>query len=194
MQKNIYKEDQGNDFGKWDDPVSWFLYHYSIKKILDKISIPENVADYGGANGILKDHIPGIISIDIDPSKNPDIEADILKYKGDHELIIIRFVLHYLNDYEVIKLFDHINSYHKGEILIIQFCNNDLRSKYYNSRNEFKYFRTEDQMEKLLPEGFKKIFSKMIGITPEFYQNRLNISDTIPHIENINAYYYEHNN
>ena len=133
---------------------------YSIKKILEKISIPDNVADYGGANGILKDHIPGIISIDIDPSKNPDIEADILKYKGDHDLIIIRFVLHYLNDYEIIKLFDHINSYHKGEILIIQFCNNDLRSKYYNSRNEFKYFRTEDQMENLLPGGFKKIFTR----------------------------------
>lgn len=190
MQKNIYKEDCKTNFGKWNYQVSKFMYFDSIKEILSKINIPNKVADYGGANGILKQFIPNIITIDIDESKKPDIVDNILTHKGTYDLIIIRYVLHYLNDYQVLQLFKNIKQYHKGSILVIQFCNNDLKSKYYNSKNEFKYFRTENQLEKLLPKS-KKIYSKKYMVTNDFYRNRLQIKNTIEHEEILNAYYYK---
>tara|TARA_R110000751_G_scaffold73709_2_gene149116 strand:+ start:28165 stop:28746 length:582 start_codon:yes stop_codon:yes gene_type:complete len=188
MPKITYKEDQGKAFGKWTDKISRYIYFDSLELILSDITIPDNVADYGGANGNIKEFIPQAITIDIDSSKDPDINADILEYKGEHKLIIIRYVLHYLNDYEVIKLFKHIKSYHKGEILIIQFCNNDLISKYENSKNEFKYFRTEYQLEQLIPKESNLIFKEDIEITKDFYKNRLNLSGAKSHEETINAY------
>lgn len=187
MQNKIYKEDKGKDFGKWSDSTSKLMYFDSIKDILKKIDINGKVADYGGANGILKEFIPNIITIDIDKTKNPDIIDNILTHKGNYDLIIIRFVLHYLSDYEVLELFENINKYHKGKILIIQFTNEDLKSKYKNSINEFKYFRTKIQLEKLLPK-FNNIYSINYECTKEFYFNRLNIKNGINHIEEINAY------
>jgi len=189
MQTKIYKEDSGINFGKWNDPVSKLMYFDSTKDILSKIKIPKIVVDYGGANGILKKFIPDIISIDIDKSKNPDIIDNIITHKGKYDLIIIRFVLHYLNDYEVLQLFENIKKYHKGKVLIIQFCNDDLKNKYFNSKNEFKYFRTQSQLKALLPKC-NKIYSTDYICTPEFYKNRLNINNTVEHIEIINAYEY----
>jgi hypothetical protein len=187
MQNIIYKEDNGIDFGKWSDNTSKLMYFDSVKDILSKIDTKGKIADYGGANGILKQFIPNIISIDIDASKNPDIVDNILTHNGNYDLIIIRFVLHYLNDYEVLKLFKNIEKYHKGKILIIQFTNEDLKSKYYNSKNEFKYFRTKNQLQKLLPK-FKNIYSIKYECSIEFYKNRLNIENAKNHIEEINAY------
>ena len=135
----------------------------------------------------MKNFIPNIIVIDIDKSKNPDIVDNIITHEGVYDLIIIRFVLHYLNDYELLLLFDNIKKYHKGEILIIQFTNEDLKSKYYNSKNEHKYFRTKYQLEKLLP-NFKNIYSIEYECTKEFYKNRLNIENAINHKEQLNAY------
>jgi hypothetical protein len=188
MQKKIYKQDKGLNFGKWSDKTSKLIYFDSVKDILSKIELPKKIADYGGANGILKEFIPNIISIDIDASKQPDIIDDIITHKGNYNLIILRFVLHYLNDYEVLQLFENIQNYHKGQILIIQFCNEDLKSKYANSKNEFKYFRTENQLLKLLPDC-EKIYSKKYICTKEFYKNRLNIDTDIEHKEILNAYY-----
>lgn len=184
MQKQTFKEDKGVNFGKWNDTVSRFMYFDSTKEILNKIKVPNKVADYGGANGNLKTFIPNSVSIDIDKSKKPDICDNILTHKKKYQLIIIRFVLHYLNDYEVLQLFNGI----KSPVLLIQFCNNDLKRKYANSKGEFKYFRTEQQLEALLPK-FKKIYSKEYTVTKEFYKNRLGILNGVPHKEKINAYY-----
>ena len=187
MQNIIYKEDNGINFGKWTDATSKLIYVDSIKEILLKIDTSGKVADYGGANGILKQFIPDIITIDIDASKKPDIVDNIRTHQGNYDLIIIRFVLHYLNDYEVLQLFDNIQKYHNGKILLIQFTNEDLKSKYYNSINEFKYFRTKNQLEKLLP-NFENIYSIEYECSKEFYKNRLSIDNAIKHKEEINAY------
>ena len=187
MQKIIYKEDKGRDFGKWSDQTSKLIYFDSIKEILAKIDTSGKVADYGGANGILKQFIPNIITIDIDGSKNPDIQDDILTHQGNYDLIIIRFVLHYLNDYQVLQLFKNIQKYHSGKILLIQFTNEDLKLKYENSKNEFKYFRCRQQLEKLLPD-FENIYNIEYTCDKEFYLNRLGINNGMKHSENINAY------
>ena len=188
MLNTIYKEDRGLEFGKWSDRVSKLMYFESTEKILSLIHVPKSVADYGGANGNLKTFIPQAISIDIDTSKKPDIVDNILTHVGKYHLIVIRYVLHYLNDYEVINLFNHLKEFHTGQILVIQFCNETLKEKYINSINEHKYFRTSNQLESLLPK-FNLIYSKKYQCTKEFYKNRLNIKNAVEHQETINAYY-----
>lgn len=177
-----------NNFGKWTDKTSNFLYYESFKEIIKKIVIPERVADYGGANGIIKQFISQAISIDINADQNPDIVDNILTHTGNYDLIIIRYVLHYLNDYDVIRLFEHIKTFHKERILIVRFCNNDLISKYHNSINEFKYFRTEQQLEALLPEH-SIIYRKRYLCSAEFYKYRLNNENGISHYEILKGFY-----
>jgi hypothetical protein len=181
-----YKEDSGIDFGTWKDSVSKFLYYDSTKEILSKINIPDSVADFGGANGLLKKLIPHSVSVDKDDSKNPDIIDDILIHSKSYDLIVLRYVLHYLNDYEVIQLFKNINALN---VLIIQFENNDLKSKYYNSVNEFKYFRTEEQLKALLPDSIQTIYKKKYLIDKDFYLNRLGEGNYTEHNEILTAYY-----
>lgn len=181
-----YKEDSGIDFGTWNDPVSKFLYYDSTKEILSVINIPDSVADFGGANGLLKKLIPQSISVDKDKSKRPDVIDNILTHSNHYELIVLRYALHYLNDYEVIQLFKNLNA---DNVLVIQFENNDLKSKYHNSVNEFKYFRTEKQLKALLPDGFETIYKEEYLIDKDFYLNRLGEGDYIEHKEILTAYY-----
>lgn len=181
MLKDSYKIDQGLEFGNWKDKTSQDLYHNTTKDILNLIHIPSLVADFGGGNGLLKKFIPHSISIDIDQSKNPDIIGNILDVKQHFELVVIRYVLHYLSDYEILKLFSNINA---DNILIQQFVNEDLKAKYRNSINEFKYFRTLSQLISLLPDS-EIIYQKEITCTKEFYKNRLNNQNATPHNETI---------
>jgi len=181
-----YREDQGVNFGTWNDSISNFLYQDSTRQILSKIHIPNLIADYGGANGNLKQFIPQSISIDIDKTKNPDINDNILTHSKYYDLVIIRYVLHYLNDYEVLQLFKAIKA---RNILVIQFENNDLKNKYFNSQNEFKYFRTTEQLKYLLPISSKEIYSKEYELGEDFYTNRLGQGDYETHKEILKAYY-----
>jgi len=182
----IYKEDQGARFGRWADDVSRFLYVDSTETILTKIQIPLRVGDYGGANGNLKRFIPNSISIDIDETKTPDICDNILTHQEKYDLVVLRYVLHYLNDYEVLQLFDAIQA---TNILVIQFENNNLKDKYHNSQNEFKYFRTTPQLNQLLPTNIEQIYSKEYTVSPSFYKNRLGDGDYKTHKETLGAYY-----
>tara|TARA_R110002167_G_scaffold85002_1_gene230793 strand:+ start:796 stop:1368 length:573 start_codon:yes stop_codon:yes gene_type:complete len=187
MQTTIYKEDKGLNFGKWNDYISKLMYYTTTNEILNKISIPKKVADYGGANGNLKTFIPHAITIDIDESKKPDVLDNIITHSKKYDLVVIRFVLHYLNDYEVLELFRNIKS---KNILVIQFENNDLKSKYFNSQNEgIKYFRTSKQLQKLLPKNSKKIYQKKYVLDKDFYLNRLGKGLYKKHKEQITAYH-----
>jgi hypothetical protein len=181
----IYNEDNGTDFGKWNDKTSKFMYFDSMKEILEDLNITGDIADYGGANGNLKTFLPNSISIDIDESKNPDIIDDILTHNKKYDWVVIRYVLHYLTDHEVLRLFNNIQS---NKILLIQFTNEDLKTKYSNSENEVKYFRTRTQLESLLPKNSSRIYRKLFNCTEEFYKNRLGLEKSTEHIETLNAY------
>lgn len=187
MQEKIYKIDAGTKFGTWNDNISKLMYYDSTKEILDIAKPTGIVADYGGGNGLLKKFIPSSISIDIDSTKEPDIVDNIISHKGSYDYIFMRYILHYLNDYEVFTLFENIKSFHKGKILIQQFVNEDLKNKYFNSINEFKYFRTKNQLLALLPKG-RIIYKKKYQVTEQFYKNRLNNGNAKSHSEIIIAY------
>lgn len=178
--------DQGEKFGTWDDEISKFLYIDSAIEILSLFNIPQNVADYGGGNGLLKKFIPNIITIDKDKSKNPDICEDILEHQGTYDMIISRYVLHYLNDYEVIELLKICS---KTPSVIIQFVNDNLHDKYFNSHNELKYFRTSAQLDALLsPFKFNQIYRFKYRVTKEFYKNRLGDGEYKNHFEDLCAW------
>jgi hypothetical protein len=181
-----YKEDQAENFGKWKDKTSKFMYFDSTKEILEKIEVKGEIADYGGANGNLKTFLPNSITIDIDKTKNPDIVDNILTHEEKYDWVIIRYVLHYLTDKEVIQLFNNIKT---SNVLVIQFTNENLKTKYQNSINEVKYFRTKTQLESLLPKGKSSVYRKLFNCTSEFYKNRLGLEDAQEHIESLNAYY-----
>lgn len=152
MQSKIYSIDQGEKFGKWIDETSQLMYYNSMPLFLAMLPQFKRLADYGGANGNLKQFIPNSISIDIDPTKKPDIIDNIITHKGKYDVILIRYVLHYLTDSQVKQMLLNIKKNHSGKVLIIQFTNQgkDLKIKRANSVNETKYFRTKKELKQLL--------------------------------------------
>lgn len=185
MPRTTYKIDQGINFGTWDDPTSRYLYHDSTKEILKRypgeITNKISVADYGGGNGMIKTLIPWITTIDHDQSKNPDICDDILTHNQPYDLIIMRYVLHYLSDQQIIRVIKQMKA---KELIIQNFCNYDLDVKQYNSQNETKIFRTPGEILTLLNDFEPDvIYWERFFVTKQFYRNRLNHSNPKGHSE-----------
>lgn len=194
MQNKTYKLDRGRDFGKWNDKTSKLMYFDSIPTAFNMIDTTNmHVADYGGGNGILKQHITckKYTSIDIDCEKQPDITDDITIHKGNYDIIVLRYVLHYLSNEEVKRLIRHIQSFHNGYVLIIQFVNNGINlfdkqyvSKQVEKDSEKKYFRSKKQLFRLLKHtNIIDYNSIKYTVYPEFYKNRLGIDTNIKHNE-----------
>ena len=188
MQRKIFKEDCGQDFGLWLDKTSKILYQDTLPIIKQISTGYKNIADYGGGNGILKS-VVNCISIDIDKSKKPDIVDNILTHKGCYDLIIMRYIWHYLSDKQIKQLLNNINS----DFLLIQFINDkfNLRiKKTISKNNEYKkYFRTKKQLKRLI-KNFNIIKTIKINykVTQDFYKNRLQINTNLNHKETILIY------
>lgn len=186
MQNNVFEIDQGEQFGKWLDETSELIYFNCMPIFLAMLPAFETLADYGGANGNLKRFIPKSISIDIDASKKPDIVDNVITHKGNYDVILIRYVLHYLTDKQVKKMLANIKQHHSGKVLIIQFTNQgkDLKIKRQNSINETKYFRTKKQLKKLLKGcNIEKQIEIKYQVTKQFYENRLHNYNATEHGE-----------
>lgn len=186
----LHNEDQAEDFGKWGDETSKLMYHDVMPLALLGVDVSGNVADLGGANGLLKEWVPQAITVDYDISKSPDICADILAYRGKHDLLVIRYVLHYMNDQTVIGFMRHIAGYHDGPVLIIQFVNDDLVSKHANSIGEIKWFRDENHLRTLLENDWVVAKRRAVGyvVDADFYRNRLKHPNPSSHDEEIVIY------
>lgn len=181
----IFEADQGTAFGKWGDPVSRYMYERSLYQILPVVNMQGRIGDFGGANGLLKDHVSNVTTVDTDASKNPDVVADILDYPEFFDTVWCRYVLHYLTDQQVIKFVDNVNT---DRLIIVQFVNDDLRGKYAASDNETKYFRTQEQLEALLPKHSKLLWQQGYTVTSDFYANRLKKFDAKTHSERLCVY------
>lgn len=185
-----HDEDQAEAFGRWNDPTSQLMYNDIMPVALSGVDIPARVADYGGANGLLKEWIPHSLSVDYDATKGPDISEDILAHKGTYDLIVMRYVLHYMNDQTVIGLMRHIASFHEGRVLIIQFVNDDLVVKHANSIGEVKWFRDEYHLRTLLENDWRIDARRSVDyvVDAEFYRNRLHHPNPTSHDEQIVIY------
>ena len=181
--------DQGTRFGRWEDETSRLMYFDAMPVLLSGIDTTGVVADYGGGNGLLKQWMPDAISIDTDASKQPDVVDNILTHTGSYDLIVMRYLLHYLDVNQIDRLFRHLAEFHNGSILVIQFVNDDLKAKQANSVNESKTFFTESQLTGLLSRYWTVTPGNAIDYTvsAEFYRNRLNHPTPTAHRERLIA-------
>lgn len=192
-----YPVDQGTAFGTWPDQTSRFMYHDIMPTLLSGVNTYGRVADYGGANGLLRQWIPQAVTVDHDASKRPDVVADIRFHVGNYDLIVMRYVLHYLTDFEVLELMAHLRATHKGDLLIIQFVAENefqLAEKSRNSWGEEKHFRTRQRLGVLLDPGNRPlpdVKAVQYRVDPEFYRNRLGHPNPTPHRETVVAYYFK---
>lgn len=187
----IHHEDQGQQFGKWPNATAQLMYHDIMPLALSGIDTTGRVADFGGANGLLREWIPQATTVDYDESKQPDICEDICTHRGDYDLVVMRYVLHYMPDPVARKLLDAMAGWLRGNLLIIQFVNADLAIKQHNSVGEIKYFRNEAQLANLLdPRKWTLVSRKAVAyrVDADFYRWRLGHLDPLPHDETVVIY------
>jgi hypothetical protein len=188
-----YAKDQGRDFGLWPDPTSRLLYHDAMPVLLNGVELPPPILDLGGANGLLRDFVDGpVTTLDIDLTKQPDIVGDARTWSPPERFsfgsIVVRYLLHYLDDDDVWGLFHLVHGYHRGPLLVIQFTNEpaDMPAKVASSRNETAFFRTPTEVEGLFGP-WKVRDRKRIDyrVCKEFYVNRLGNPDGVEHGESV---------
>lgn len=168
--------DGGLTFGTWTDSTSRLLYHDVMPVLLNGVDTSGSVVDLGGGNGLLRTFVPHAVTVDIDASKAPDIVADATTYTGRHDLVVIRYVLHYMPNDVVDGWLTQLRTWHTGPVLVIQFVNDDLAGKLANSVNERKWFRTElDYVHAFERTGWRVASRKRVEyrVEAEFYRNRL---------------------
>lgn len=186
--------DQGLSFGTWDDPTSRLIYSDAMPALLSGTP-RDKVLDLGGGNGLLREWFPDVTTVDSDPAKKPDVVADLRTYVPTEtfDRVMLRYVLHYLTDAEVIELFGvHLPGWHHGEVTVIQFIaadENSLRRKLANSVNETKFFRTLDHLMDLFQLTGRWDLTRGIGVSyevhPDFYRNRLGATRPTGHPETV---------
>jgi hypothetical protein len=196
MNKHHPAVDQGTRFGTWDDPTSRLIYHDAMPALLSGIDTGGRTLDLGGGNGLACESFEHVGTVDVDPDKNPDVLADILSYTPPQvwDRVLLRYVLHYLDDDQVHALMMHIASYHHGPVVLIQFVNQDLDAKYANSVNELKWFRTEWHLRTLVEQPPWCVTQRLAveyDVAPEFYANRLGAVDPTGHPETVVSYLLE---
>lgn len=192
--------DQGLQFGTWSDNTSRLIYADAMGALLNGTNVEDRVLDLGGGNGLMAAWFHQVTTVDTDTAKEPDIVADLRSWEpGDtrgYDLVLFRYVLHYLTDVELVELFTyHLPEWWSGPVLVIQFVaphDEALRAKRANSVNETKWFRTEDQLAALLTVSDRWDITRRVAVEyhvdPDFYRNRLGATEPTGHPERVVAY------
>jgi hypothetical protein len=192
----LLEVDAGVQFGTWPDPTSRLIYQDAMPALLSGIARTGTTLDLGGGNGLSRQWFDQVHTVDADPGKQPDEVADALTYVPDtsYDRVLLRYVLHYLRDGEVVALLQHVATYHHGPVVLVQFVNDDLDAKYANSVNERKHFRTEDQVIHLLSFAPWRVHQRIAveyEVHPDFYRHRLGHPNPTGHRERVVAYLLE---
>ena len=190
-------------FGWWTDGTSDLMYRGAMGYLLDGLPRPgRSVLDLGGANGMSRWYLPGhdITTVDIDPATEPDVVADITTWtpKADAEVVLLRYVLHYLSDEQVRGLFAHLATWHYGPVLVVQFANPRPWQKRANSADAGqRWFRTPAALLTLLRSlpnwiDHGRVNRLTYTVQPEFYANRLGTPGQYAHAEELLGLALEH--
>lgn len=183
---NVFLADQGSEFGTWSDKTSRLLYHDCMTVLLSPIKVRGPVVDLGGANGLSRQWFPGAVTVDIDPSKNPDVLDDVTTFANTSETVFMRYLLHYLSDDAARRMFANLWASPARQVIVVQFVNDDIKAKLRNSVGEAKVFRNEAQLCELFPPWVIKNRTAIDHeVDPEFYRNRLGHPNPTPHRETI---------
>lgn len=188
-----YKEDQGTNFGTWDDRISRLMYRDSVPLIVGQTSLWEMqgkdllLGDYGGASGT--DWGVDSVAVDIDESKNPDIVDDVVTHPGRYDAVLMRYLLHYLSDYQIRWMLETINT---QKIIVCQFVNEGhsmvIKNSISKGAEAEKYFRTSEALFALFEGSRFRIEHKVCleyDVGSDFYKNRLGIDTILNHKEKI---------
>lgn len=193
--------DQGLLFGTWPDETSRLIYFDAMPALLAGIPrATDRVLDLGGGNGLMRPWFyEPVTTVDTDPAKQPDVVADITEWAPQdpsaYTRVLLRYVLHYLTDTEVLDLFcNHLPSWWDGPVTVIQFVapsSEFLAAKLSNSVNESKTFRTEAHLLDLLTLSGRWTLARRVAldydVTPDFYTHRLGAEDPTGHPERLVA-------
>lgn len=183
----VYPEDGGTRFGTWGDRTSLLLYEGVMPLLLSQVELDGVVGDYGGANGLLRRWVPGAITVDRDPSKHPDVLDDVVHHTGVYDVVVMRYLLHYLTDTEVRTMLCTVRT---DRVVLVQFTNegDELTTKRTISAaagESPKHLRTLVELVTLFCGGWtlRTHVQVTYRVHPEFYENRLGVTGAPEHGE-----------
>jgi hypothetical protein len=199
-KSKTFDEDGGTTFGSWGDKVSSLIYRDVMPIVLGATRLGNTsgtVGDYGGANGHLRQWMPEgveVITIDIDPSKQPDVLANVIDYQppSRFDLTFMRYLIHYLEDGQVVDMLDNLRAF-SSKLVLVQICNDarqaEIKSSICGAHEEVKFWRDIHEIVELFGRAGWRMSPDCVTInytvTPEFYLNRLGVDTPRSHGESI---------
>ena len=182
-------------FGTWTDAASDLMYRGAMPYLLAGLPTAGPVVDLGGGNGLSRGFLPGrqITTVDIDPATGPDVVADALTYTHPEPAatVLVRYLLHYLTDGQVRRLFANLARWHDGDVVVVQFANEDPSAKAVNSADTTdRRWRHPAELLHLLGnlDGWRRgarVNRLDYTVDPEFYTSRLGVPGRYPHAETL---------
>lgn len=163
-------------FGTWPDPTSRLIYTDALPALLSGVPRDDSVLDLGGANGLSRRYFSNVTTVDMDPSTSPDVVADIRRYTPatSYDRVLLRYVLHYLPDADVMALADHIAAYHYGPVHVVQFLGTAAKVAASPDRAT-RWMRSEPELVELLLADSWQVTQRVAltyDVHPDFYRYR----------------------
>jgi hypothetical protein len=165
-------------FGTYPDATSQLIYRDAWPALLSGVPRTDSVLDLGGANGLSRLYFENVTTVDSDPTSGADVVADIRTYEPEQvfDRVLLRYVLHYLPDIQVLPLLRRIASYHDGPVHVIQFVGRTEEKAASSADRAVRWFRTEASLRSLMAAGgyvVDRRIALQYTVEPEFYLNRL---------------------
>lgn len=184
--------DQGTRFGTWPDTTSRLLYHDLTPAHLSGLPLDGRVVDLGGGNGLLREYVPQAVTVDSDPTKEPDVVADITTWHplDRVDLAVCRYVTHYLTDDQLDTMLATVARY--SPLLCLTAITTNPAIKDANPDPAPRYWRDRLTLRDAIAPAWRvrtwRGFDVEVGA--DFYRNRLGVEHP-GHREHLTTYHLE---